>query len=175
MANLLDYLDWRGDLPLSGDPFNEVDNLILAELSFVDFGGIVPGPGAGAAVPLGEAAAAYFAKTEGRPIDMGVLVPNQIPEMLRRMAAAPRFRDMQLSGFVDHLDTEKAEQLKNSKAAIESKFYEWLLAELPEEEKEAFCKTLDTLYWRTKQERRAGFVNVAKCVEEGAGEDETDI
>ena len=30
--------------------------------------------------------------------------------------------------------TEKAEQLKNSKAAIESKFYEWLLAELPEEE-----------------------------------------
>lgn len=70
--------------------------------------------------------------------------------------------------------TEKAEQLKNSKAAIESKFYEWLLAELPEEEKEAFCKTLDTLYWRTKQERRAGFVNVAKCVEEGAGEDETD-
>ena len=110
MANLLDYLDWRGDLPLSGDPFNEVDNLILAELSFVDFGGIVPGPGAGAAVPLGEAAAAYFAKTEGRPIDMGVLVPNQIPEMLRRMAAAPRFRDMQLSGFVDHLDTEKAEQ-----------------------------------------------------------------
>ena len=70
--------------------------------------------------------------------------------------------------------TEKAEQLKNSKAAIESKFYEWLLAELPEEEKEAFCKTLDTLYWRTTQERRAGFVNVAKCVEEGAGEDETD-
>ena len=71
--------------------------------------------------------------------------------------------------------TEKAEQLKNSKAAIESAFYEWLLAELPEEEKEAFCKTLDTLYWRSKQERRAGFVNVAKCVVEGAGEDETDI
>ena len=51
MANLLDYLDWRGDLPLSRDPFNEVDNLILAELSFVDFGGIVPEPGVGAAVP----------------------------------------------------------------------------------------------------------------------------
>ena len=70
--------------------------------------------------------------------------------------------------------TEKAEGLRNSKAQVETTFYEWLLAELPEEEKEAFCKTLDTLYWRTKQERRAGFVNVAKCVEEGAGEDETD-
>ena len=44
-ANILDYLDWREDLTLAQDPFNEVDNLILAELSFVDFGGIVPGPG----------------------------------------------------------------------------------------------------------------------------------
>ena len=36
MANLLDYLDWRGDLTLAQAPFNEVDNLILAEVSFVD-------------------------------------------------------------------------------------------------------------------------------------------
>ena len=110
MANILDYLDWRGDLTLAQDPFNEVDNLILAELSFVNFGGIVPGPGEGDAVPLKDAAAAYFAGAAGRPIDMGVLVPNQIPELLRRAAAAPRFRDMQLSGFVDHLDPERAEQ-----------------------------------------------------------------
>ena len=101
MANILDYLDWRGDLTLAQDPFNEVDNLILAELSFVDFGGIVPGPGEGRAVPLWKAAEAYFAKTEGRPIDMGVLVPNQIPELLRRTASSPRFRDMKLNGFVD--------------------------------------------------------------------------
>ena len=32
--------------------------------------------------------------------------------------------------------TQKAEKLKNSKAYIEGVFYEWLLAELPEEEKE---------------------------------------
>ena len=76
----------------------------------MDFGGIVPGPGEGRAVPLWKAAEAYFAKTEGRPIDMGVLVPNQIPELLRRTAASPRFRDMKLNGFVDHLDTAKAEQ-----------------------------------------------------------------
>ena len=70
--------------------------------------------------------------------------------------------------------TEKAEGLRNSKAQVETTFYEWLLAELPEEEKEAFCKTLDTLYWRTKQERRAGFVNVAKCVEEGTKDEEAE-
>ena len=52
MANLLDYLDWRGDLTLEQAPFNEVDNLILAELSFVDFKGVVPPPGEGDSVPL---------------------------------------------------------------------------------------------------------------------------
>lgn len=49
MANLMDYLDWRGDLTLEISPFNEVDALILAELSFVDFDGIVPPPELGAA------------------------------------------------------------------------------------------------------------------------------
>lgn len=56
--------------------------------------------------------------------------------------------------------TEKAEKLKNSKAHIESVFYEWLLSELPPEEKAAFCQTLDTLYWKCKLQRRTGFVDV---------------
>lgn len=111
MPNLLDYLDWRGDLTLAQSPFNEVDNLILAELVFVDFGDIVPAPGQGASVPLHRAAEAFFARfPEGEKIDMGVLVPAAIPEMLRKMADAPRFRDMGLNCFVDWLDVEKGEQ-----------------------------------------------------------------
>lgn len=66
--------------------------------------------------------------------------------------------------------TPLAENLKNSKAAIESMFYDWLLEELPKEEAEAFCKTLNTLYWRSKTERRAGFVNIAQIVRERGGE-----
>ncbi len=69
--------------------------------------------------------------------------------------------------------TEKAENLKNSKAHIETVFYEWLLDEIPDDEKEAFCKTLDTLYWKSKNERRAGFVHVAEILaQEEDGEDE---
>ena len=41
MANILDYLDWRGDLTLAERGFNEVDNLLMAELCFLDFSGIV--------------------------------------------------------------------------------------------------------------------------------------
>lgn len=63
--------------------------------------------------------------------------------------------------------TQKAEKLKNSKAYIEGVFYEWLLAELPEEEKEAFCKTLDTLYRRSKRQSRAGFPDVSALIDKG--------
>lgn len=111
MANLLDYLDWRGDLTLEQAGFNEVDNLILAELSFLDFGGIVPPPGKGKPVPLFRAAQAYFDRVpEGEKVYMGILVPKEIPEMLRRMAKSPRFREMKLAGFSDHFDEKRAEQ-----------------------------------------------------------------
>ena len=66
MANIMDYLDWRGDLPLTVSPFNEVDGLILAELSFINFEGIVPPPELGRGVPLRDAAGTYFAAITGR-------------------------------------------------------------------------------------------------------------
>ena len=34
---LLDYLKWRNDVPLSVSPFNEVDNVIFSYLSYIDF------------------------------------------------------------------------------------------------------------------------------------------
>ena len=111
MANLLDYLDWRGDLTLEQDPFNEVDNLILAELAFVDFQDIVPPPGGGTGVELHEAAEAFFARfPEGEKIHMGVFVPDAVPDLLERMAASRRFGGMLLHGFADRLDVGRGEQ-----------------------------------------------------------------
>ncbi len=37
MANMLDYLVWRGDIGLDYAPFNEVDSLILATLSYLEY------------------------------------------------------------------------------------------------------------------------------------------
>ena len=41
MANILDYLKWRGDLPFSRDPFNDVDALVFSRLSYIPFDGVV--------------------------------------------------------------------------------------------------------------------------------------
>ena len=45
MSTFLDYIDWRGDLPFSRDPFNEVDNLIFSQIVYADFKDNVPAPG----------------------------------------------------------------------------------------------------------------------------------
>ena len=57
MGNFIDYLAWRGDLTFDISPFNEVDNLILAQLSYVDFHGIVPTLGEKRMISLREASA----------------------------------------------------------------------------------------------------------------------
>ena len=57
MPTMDDYLDWRGDLSFDERPLNEVDNLILSTIAYLDLGGIVPGPGGGSValgVALGE-------------------------------------------------------------------------------------------------------------------------
>lgn len=111
MANLLDYLDWRGDMMLSESPFNEVDNLILAELSYADFTGIVPPLDYGAGIPLRKAVEMYFEQcTDEKEISMGVLVPEEIPQLLRKMADSRRFADMKLNCFTEVHNTERAEQ-----------------------------------------------------------------
>lgn len=102
MANLMDYLDWRGDITLAVSPFNEVDALILAELSFADFGGIVPPPEIGRGIALREAAEACLAR--GKAQDMGLLVPDKIGEMLKKLAESARFGNMLLNGYESLLD-----------------------------------------------------------------------
>jgi len=110
MANLMDYLDWRGDLPLSVSPFNEVDALIMAEVSFINFEGLVPPPEIGRGVRLRDAAESYFARNAGKVIDMGVLVPDKIPAMLCAMAQSVRFGEMLVNAFEERIDIDHEQQ-----------------------------------------------------------------
>lgn len=58
--NILDYIDWRGDLTMLVSPFNEVDNLILAEIAYADLMDIVPEAKAGRTVTMREAYERYI-------------------------------------------------------------------------------------------------------------------
>ena len=60
MANMMDYLLWRGDLSFKQAEFNEVDNLIFSELVYVDFDGIVPSLNEDKSITLKEASKIFF-------------------------------------------------------------------------------------------------------------------
>ena len=107
MPNILDYLGWRGDLTLAQDPFNEVDSLVLCQLSYLDLAGIVPGPGDGGSVTL-KAAARAFADRHAADADGGApggLVSPLTPALLARAGASARFGGARLSRYEAHCES----------------------------------------------------------------------
>ncbi len=86
-----------------------------------------------------------------------------------KAAVARRTKNLEIKGYLVRkaapndkrsmllYPTEKAERLKTSKSDIESRFYEYLLSLISEEEASAFCQTLDKLYNASKTESRLGF------------------
>ncbi len=100
MANMIDYLDWRGDISLRHSPFNEVDNLILSNLSYGHFEGIVPSMVESELCLLPAAAAAHAKKGPFEVLKFDALSPEYLPRMLEKMAQCPRFATAALSDFV---------------------------------------------------------------------------
>ncbi|MGI6167528.1 MAG: Mbeg1-like protein [Eubacteriales bacterium] len=109
MGNLMDYMDWRGDVTFAGSPFNEVDNIILAMTTFVDFSGIVPEELDSEPVEF-SAAMKEFEKVAHERNYLGVLIPASILNIARKAASCERFMNMKLKGVVNQVD--EAEQMQ---------------------------------------------------------------
>ena len=60
MPNILDYVDWRGDITFDKSPFNDIDNLIFTQLSYINFDGIVPSFNENGSIKLSYAADRFF-------------------------------------------------------------------------------------------------------------------
>ena len=108
MDHISDYLDWRGDVPFSVSPFNEVDNYIVAKIGCCDFDGIVP-EGA-ECVGVGAALTAFFERCGSAGVYFGALASPSLVPLLRRLPETPRFRDLSLGGFVRRALPECTEQ-----------------------------------------------------------------
>ena len=63
MADMLDYLAWRGDIEFTQMPVNPVDALIFSTLSYIQFEDIVP-DNPMQSISLQEAAAGLFSLAE---------------------------------------------------------------------------------------------------------------
>lgn len=108
--NMQDYLYWRGDIPFSTDPFNEVDNLILAQASYVDFDGIVPESGDDK-IPIREVYNQYWLMHTKEEIMQRKSFVKLAPFLLEPLAESRRFGNMKLSGYVNHINKDTQAQM----------------------------------------------------------------
>lgn len=110
MANMYDYLEWRGDLSFRTAGFNEVDNLLLAQLAYVDFEDIVPGKDSDADVTLKDASESFWSVHNEDDILARVSMTKYAPFLMRRMAETKRFRNVKLSHYVNDISNEEQSQ-----------------------------------------------------------------
>jgi len=107
MANIFDYLSWRGDLCFSVSPFNPVDNVILSQLSYLTLDDIVPGPQDKNGISVALAVRLYNEKLNSPEGLKTTSVFKEDPDLIRNLGASRRFGNCQLFGYVNHFDTAR--------------------------------------------------------------------
>ena len=104
---VFDYLQWRGDLTLQQDPFNEVDNLVLCIIAYINLRKIdrLWSKNPKDAMLIGDVCARLTAADE----QLGLSSLDYIPVM-RAAAETERFRDTRLFAFESRNDETKQMQ-----------------------------------------------------------------
>lgn len=110
MQNILDYLDWRGDISFATDGFNEVDNLIMSVLSYLEFEGIVSQGVGQDSTSLFEAARQYEQNMNKLPSTDHNQFLRNVPKLLFKAALTERYGNIQLSGYENQIDYEESKQ-----------------------------------------------------------------
>lgn len=102
-TTVTDYLTWRGDIPFSVDPFNEVDNLVLCIISYLDFSRfpelLTRNPKEAAAL---EDICARLTEADDQ---LGLSQLSYIP-VARQAAACERFAGTKMFAFEDRSDAQ---------------------------------------------------------------------
>ena len=105
MANMFDYLAWRGDLSLSQSPFLDVDSLILSTMSYIFFDGIVS-ERLEERITIREMVERFLSRPQ---TEWKLRVPED-EKLLRALKESERFSNMELCGYVNKLDFQTEKQ-----------------------------------------------------------------
>jgi len=109
-CDICDYIDWRGDLSFELSPLNDVDALIFAQLSYLNFNGLAPND-FNSSIKLSELSKMFFGSSDfEKRSDMGMLIDPKSSELLKKAGESLRFKDVEVTGFVSHYDSQKEEQ-----------------------------------------------------------------
>ena len=103
MANIIDYIKWRGDLELKDSKFNEIDSLILNRFSYFPLDNLMGKDEVLSIKELGE----RFKKEDKNKID---ILWEDDAELFPLMAESKRFGEMKTLKYVNQIDEEIEKQ-----------------------------------------------------------------
>jgi len=106
LANLFDYLKWRGDIDLCVSPLNEIDALILSEISYLDFSDLIPEDG----ISLKDLAKKFFSDARRVIKPLGLIIPDSIPVIFKFAARTRRFEKIKVIAFESDTDPSLSKQ-----------------------------------------------------------------
>lgn len=110
MGNICDYIKWRGDISFSLSPFNEVDSLILCQLSYLNFKDLISNSFS-KKISLKD----LLVDFENSPdyetrCDVGSMINPDTITLFELAAKSERFGDLELCAYVEELNEEAEEQ-----------------------------------------------------------------
>ena len=108
MADLFDYMDWRGDLSFRNSPANEADCYLISKIGCPNLTGIVPADEQEAL--LGKVVEAYRAKNGKAGASLGITTSPKVVDSFYRLPSVPRFQSLMLSGYRKIDDSNNTEQ-----------------------------------------------------------------
>lgn len=102
-GNIVDYLKTYGNVTMEEEPFHDVDSLVLCQLAYLKFDGLVPGPAQKLrSVSLQEIA--KHADYEKLYADERYEKDNRA--LFEALLASRRFRKMRLNNYINIIETE---------------------------------------------------------------------
>ena len=105
---LLDYLQWRNDVPLSVSPFNEVDNVIFSYLSYIEFGNLLEN--GEVFFDLKEQYEHFCEKHSMEEIKTAGQFTERAPLLLKEMMEGERFLDTKVGYYAVDFDKDQVKQ-----------------------------------------------------------------
>lgn len=103
MANILEYIKWRGDLKLTESSFNEIDNLILSRFSYLPFDRIIK---ENEIVTINELNKRFQNQNLE---DMKILWEDDI-KLFPAMGNSERFGNMKVTTYINKIEADAEEQ-----------------------------------------------------------------
>ncbi len=109
MANIMDYIDWRGDIGFDEVGLNEVDSLIFSQLIYIRMKPYLPDE-KHSKLTIGQLAKLYFSDNSVKQIEQMPNLFRHASNLLKKMASSERFKNCVIKYYVYDISEEEESQ-----------------------------------------------------------------